>query len=149
MNVDGDLEASSITAIAQDSNDKVFYKVNDDNRLTDVYIKVVDETETVTPGAGVLSATALAKDSSGDLVASVTLAGPAAGAMTFNVTVERYMEATNIWQTAAIGTVTVANGNSAGQSAALIANGSLVNGALYRVTATYNDGSVTSGNFTA
>ena len=108
MNVDGDLEASSITAIAQDSNDKVFYKVNDDNRLTDVYIKVVDETETVTPGAGVLSATALAKDSSGDLVASVTLAGPAAGAMTFNVTVERYMEATNIWQTAAIGTVTVA-----------------------------------------
>ena len=48
-----------------------------------------------------------------------------------------------MWQTAAIGTVTVANGNSAGQSAALIANGSLVNGALYRVTATYNDGSVT------
>ena len=38
------------------------------------------------PGAGVLSATALAKDSSGDLVASVTLTGPAAGAMTFNVT---------------------------------------------------------------
>ena len=69
--------------------------------------------------------------------------------MTFNVTVERYMEATNIWQTAATGTVTVANGNSAGQSAALIANGSLVNGALYRVTATYNGGSVTSGNFTA
>ena len=94
-------------------------------------------------------ACSLPKDSSGDLVASVTLAGPAAGAMTFNVTVERYMEATNIWQTAAIGTVTVANGNSAGQSAALIANGSLVNGALYRVTATYNDGSVTSGNFTA
>ena len=113
-----------------------------------MYIKVVDETETVTPGAGVLSATALAKDSSGDLVASVTLAG-LPQAMTFNVTVERYMEATNIWQTAAIGTVTVANGNSAGQSAALIANGSLVNGALYRVTATYNDGSVTSGNFTA
>ena len=51
-----------------------------------VYVKVVDETETVTPGAGVLSATALAKDSSGDLVASVTLTGPAAGAMTFNVT---------------------------------------------------------------
>ena len=149
VNVDGDLEASSITAIAQDSNDKVFYKVNDDNRLTDVYIKVVDETETVTPGAGVLSATALAKDSSGDLVASVTLAGPAAGAMTFNVTVERYMEATNIWQTAATGTVTVATGNSAGQSAALIANGSLMDGALYRVTATYNGGSVTSGNFTA
>ena len=69
--------------------------------------------------------------------------------MTFNVTVERYMETTNIWQTAATGTVTVANGNSAGQSAALIAGSSLMNGALYRVTATYNGGSVTSGNFTA
>lgn len=32
-----------ITAIAQDSNDRSS-KVNDDNRLTDVYIKVVDET---------------------------------------------------------------------------------------------------------
>ena len=149
VDVDGKLEASTITGIAADQNDQVFYKTNDKGLLTDVYVKVVDETETVTPGAGVLSATALAKDSSGDLVASVTLTGPAAGAMTFNVTVERYMEATNIWQTAATGTVTVANGNSAGQSAALIANGSLVNGALYRVTATYNGGSVTSGNFTA
>ena len=113
VDVDGKLEASTITGIAADQNDQVFYKTNDKGLLTDVYVKVVDETETVTPGAGVLSATALAKDSSGDLVASVTLTGPAAGAMTFNVTVERYMEATNIWQTAATGTVTVANGNSA------------------------------------
>ena len=149
VDVDGKLEASTITGIAADQNDQVFYKTNDKGLLTDVYVKVVDETETVTPGAGVLSATALAKDSSGDLVASVTLTGPAAGAITFNVTVERYMEATNIWQTAATGTVTVATGNSAGQSAALIANGSLMDGALYRVTATYNGGSVTSGNFTA
>ena len=149
VDVDGKLEASTITGIAADQNDQVFYKTNDKGLLTDVYVKVVDETETVTPGAGVLSATALAKDGSGDLVASVTLTGPAAGDMTFNVTVERYMEATNIWQSAATGTVTVANGNSAGQSAALIAGGSLVSGALYRVTATYNGGSVTSGNFTA
>ena len=49
VNVDGDLEASTITAIAKDDNDKVFYKVNDDGRLTDVYVKVVDETETVDP----------------------------------------------------------------------------------------------------
>ena len=49
VDVDGNLEASTITAIAQDSNDKVFYKVNSDGRLTDVYVKIVDETETVDP----------------------------------------------------------------------------------------------------
>ena len=149
ITVDGDLIERDITEIGYDTNDMVFLKVNDRGLLTDVYVKVYDAPETVNPGAGVLSATALTKDGSGDLVASVTLTGPAAGDMTFNVTVERYMEATNIWQSAATGTVTVANGNSAGQSAALIAGGSLVSGALYRVTATYNGGSVTSGNFTA
>ena len=49
VDVDGKLEASTITGIAADKNDQVFYKTNDKGLLTDVYVKVVDETETVDP----------------------------------------------------------------------------------------------------
>ena len=49
VDVDGKLEASTITGIAADQNDQVFYKTNDKGLLTDVYVKVVDETETVDP----------------------------------------------------------------------------------------------------
>ena len=37
------------TAIVEDADDLAFYKTNDDGLLTDVYVKVVDETEGV-PG---------------------------------------------------------------------------------------------------
>ena len=49
MNVDGTLVASDITAIVEDNNDAVFYKLNDKGLLTDVYVKVVDETQPVDP----------------------------------------------------------------------------------------------------
>ena len=50
VTVDGELVQTTINSIARDFNDRVYYKVNDDGRLTDVYVKVVDEAETVTPG---------------------------------------------------------------------------------------------------
>ena len=49
ISVDGKLIASDITAIAEDTNDVVFLKTNDKGRLTEVYIRIVDET--TTPGA--------------------------------------------------------------------------------------------------
>ena len=69
--------------------------------------------------------------------------------MTFDVSVEKYMESTDKWVNVATGNVTVASGNTAGQSAALIVAASVDTGALYRVTATYANGSMTSANFTA
>ena len=50
ISVDGKLIASDITAIAEDTNDVVFLKTNDKGRLTEVYIRIVDETSAVTPG---------------------------------------------------------------------------------------------------
>ncbi|WP_209344379.1 S-layer homology domain-containing protein [Flavonifractor sp. AGMB03687] len=49
ISVDGELTKSDITAITEDDNDQVFFKLSDKGRLTDVYVKVVDATEGVTP----------------------------------------------------------------------------------------------------
>ena len=51
INIDGDLVSTDITAFAEDADDQVFYKTNDKGLLTDVYVKVVDATTPVTPGA--------------------------------------------------------------------------------------------------
>ncbi len=52
VTVDGELVKSDITAISEDSNDQVYLKVDDKGLLTDVYVRVVDTPETVTPGVG-------------------------------------------------------------------------------------------------
>ena len=52
VDVDGNLIASDIGAITDDADDLVAFKVNDDGRLTDVYVKIVDAAENVNPGAG-------------------------------------------------------------------------------------------------
>ena len=52
VTVDGELVKTDITAISEDSNDQVFFKVDDKGLLTDVYVRVVDAPETVTPGVG-------------------------------------------------------------------------------------------------
>ena len=50
ITVDGELVKTDITAISEDSNDQVFFKVDDKGLLTDVYVRVVDTPETVNPG---------------------------------------------------------------------------------------------------
>ena len=87
VNVDGDLEASTITAIAKDDNDKVFYKVNDDGRLTDVYIKVVDETETVTPGTSYAMSNQVVRKASDNTNFAVTFTTETALTATDKVTI--------------------------------------------------------------
>ena len=61
--------------------------------------------------------------------------------------VEQYMTVTDKWVQVATGTVTVATGNTAGQSAALIASGSVGHGTIYRATVTMADGVRTTNNF--
>ena len=49
LTVDGKLVPSDITAIAEDSDDIVFLKVNDKGRLTDVYVQIVDVPTAIGP----------------------------------------------------------------------------------------------------
>ena len=51
IDVDGKLVAGTIDEIAYDEDDMVFVKTDDDGILTNVYIKVIDKAEEVTPGA--------------------------------------------------------------------------------------------------
>ena len=147
ISVGGKLIASDITAIAEDANDVVFLKTNDKGRLTEVYIRVVDETAGVGTTTGSLASAALAKDGSNDLVVGVSLTSAATSAVTGTVVVEQYMTVTDKWVQVATGTVTVATGNTTGQSAALIASGSVVHGTIYRATVTMADGVRTTANF--
>ena len=147
ISVDGKLIASDITAIAEDTNDVVFLKTNDKGRLTEVYIRIVDETTTPGTTTGSLASAALAKSSSGDLVVGVTLTSAATSNVTGTVVVEQYMTVTDKWVQVATGTVTVATGNTTGQSAALIASASVGHGTIYRATVTMADGVRTTNNF--
>ena len=147
ISVDGKLIASDITAIAEDANDVVFLKTNDKGRLTEVYIRIVDETTTPGTTTGSLASAALAKNATNDLVVGVTLTSAATSNVTGTVVVEQYMTVTDKWVQVATGTVTVATGNTAGQSAALIASGSVGHGTIYRATVTMADGVRTTNNF--
>ena len=147
ISVDGKLIASDITAIAEDANDVVFLKTNDKGRLTEVYIRIVDETAGVGTTTGSLASAALAKNATNDLVVGVTLTSAATSNVTGTVVVEQYMTVTDKWVQVATGTVTVATGNTAGQSAALIASGSIGAGTIYRATVTMADGVRTTNNF--
>ena len=50
IDVDGKLVAGTIDEIAYDEDDRVYLKTDDDGILTNVYIKVIDKPEVVTPG---------------------------------------------------------------------------------------------------
>ena len=47
VDVDGNLTTSDITSISEDTDDKVIYTLDDKDRITTVYIKVVDQTSSV------------------------------------------------------------------------------------------------------
>ena len=145
VTVDGELLTSNISAIAKDDNDKVFLKLNDKGLLTDVYVKVVDQPTSVTPGSGVLSSAVLWKDASG-MHATVETTGvlSTTNATSINVVAEEYMKATNTWVPMFTGSVTIAANASSGA----VEIPGAQSGNIYRVTATYQNGSVTSVNFT-
>ena len=73
INVEGDVNAIDVTSIGEDANDLVWFKLNDDDIVTDLYIKVVDTAEGVddTVAAKVTGVSATADRGT----ATVTVAG--------------------------------------------------------------------------
>ena len=146
MNVDGTLVASDITAIVEDNNDAVFYKLNDKGLLTDVYVKVVDQPETVNPGAGVLKSVAISINGAKNMIADVDLTSNApAGGTPVTVKVEKYMESTNTWMEVSTKTLTIAAGTDNG-SVLMLDKSAMANGEIYRVSASYNNDTVSSSS---
>ena len=102
INVEGDVNAIDVTSIGEDANDLVWFKLNDDDIVTDLYIKVVDTAEGVTPPVAGYSATVKASlaqvavkgpDSTGDFNKVKTVAANALVASGYEVT---KVEGTNI-----------------------------------------------------
>ena len=95
INVEGDVNAIDVTSIGEDANDLVWFKLNDDDIVTDLYIKVVDTAEGVTPPVAGYSATVKASlaqvavkgpDSTGDFDKVKTVAANALVASGYEVT---------------------------------------------------------------
>ena len=146
ITVDGELVERDISDIGYDTDDKVFLRTNDKGLLTDIYVKVVDQPETVNPDAGVLKSVAIRVNGSGNLIADVDLTGPApAAGMTVEVVVEKYMQATNTWMEVSTKNLTIASGNANG-SILMLQKSAMENGEIYRVSASYNEGSVSSSS---
>ena len=102
INVEGDVNAIDVTSIGEDANDLVWFKLNDDDIVTDLYIKVVDTAEGVTTPVAGYSATVKASlaqvavkgpDSTGDFNKVKTVAANALVASGYEVT---KVEGTNI-----------------------------------------------------
>ena len=105
IDVDGNLEASDITAIAKDGTDQVFVKTNDKGLLTDVYVKVVDETETVNPGAGTFSAVMGKGTSAGNLTLTVSSTDTTDNTTTFTAKIYAFALASGKDTAVEVGTV--------------------------------------------
>ena len=95
INVEGDVNAIDVTSIGEDANDLVWFKLNDDDIVTDLYIKVVDTAEGVTTPVAGYSATVKASlaqvavtgpDSTGDFDKVKTVAANALVASGYEVT---------------------------------------------------------------
>ena len=95
INVEGDVNAIDVTSIGEDANDLVWFKLNDDDIVTDLYIKVVDTAEGVTTPVAGYSATVKASlaqvavkgpDSTGDFDKVKTVAANALVARGYEVT---------------------------------------------------------------
>ena len=105
VDVDGKLEVSDINSISSDENDIVFFAVDSDDRLTDVYVKVVDETETVNPGAGTFSAVMGKGTSAGNLTLTVSSTDTTDSTTTFTAKIYAFALASGKDTAVEVGTV--------------------------------------------
>ena len=136
IGVDGKLIASDITAIAEDTSDVVFLKTNDKGRLTEVYIRIVDET--TTPGAPTSGHYSINLTNTGSTATVTVTNDQAASKDVTNVKVTMLNTASG---TSA--TFDLADG-SASSSGAYTATFATVNTATYYVTATIDGVTLTS-----
>ena len=136
IGVDGKLIASDITAIAEDASDVVFLKTNDKGRLTEVYIRIVDET--TTPGAPTSGHYSINLTNTGSTATVTVTNDQAASKDVTNVKVTMLNTASG---TSA--TFDLANGTAA-SGAAYTKTFATVNTATYYVTATIDGVTLTS-----
>ena len=52
LDVEGNLSATTIDSLALDANDHVWFKLDDDGMIEEIYVGIVDENSTVTPSVG-------------------------------------------------------------------------------------------------
>ena len=145
ISVDGELTKSDITAITEDDNDQVFFKLSDKGRLTDVYVKVVDTTEGVTPGAGTFSAAMGKGSNAGNLTLTVASTDNTDSTSTFTAKIYAFALASGKDTAVEVGTVGTKTLSAGTQTVAPAISGT-VNTQVYYAVVTMNDGTVLTTN---
>ena len=145
ISVDGELTKSDITAITEDDNDQVFFKLSDKGRLTDVYVKVVDTTEGVTPGAGTFSAAMGKGSNAGNLTLTVASTDNSDSTSTFTAKIYAFALASGKDTAVEVGTVGTKTLSAGTQTVAPAISGT-VNTQVYYAVVTMNDGTVLTTN---
>ncbi len=145
ISVDGELTKSDITAITEDDNDQVFFKLSDKGRLTDVYVRVVDATEGVTPGAGTFSAAMGKGSNAGNLTLTVASTDNSDSTSTFTAKIYAFALASGKDTAVEVGTVGTKTLSAGTQTVAPAISGT-VNTQVYYAVVTMNDGTVLTTN---
>ena len=137
LDVEGNLSATTIDSLALDANDHVWFKLDDDGMIEEIYVGIVDENSTVTPsvGSGITANLAVASN-----VVTLTVSNSGTTATT---AWSAQMKITNT-QTGLVSYVDLGNGVaiSAGASATKTINGNSIN--LYQAIVTINGTTVVS-----
>ena len=145
LTVDGELVKRDITNIALDSNDEVLYKIDDKGLLTDVYVKVVDTPETVTPGAGTFSAVMGKGATAGNLTLTVNSTDLTDSSSTFTAKIYAFALASGKDTAVEVGTV-ASQTLSLGTKTVAPAISGTNNTQVYYAVITMSDGSVVTTN---
>ena len=102
---DGNLEAMDITSVSEDDDDLVFFKTNDDGLVTDLYVKELNDVDTVNPGAGTFSAVMGKGTSAGNLTLTVSSTDTTDSTTTFTAKIYAFALASGKDTAVEVGTV--------------------------------------------
>lgn len=119
--------------------------MNDKGRLTDVYVKVVDTTSGVTPGAGTFSAVMGKGINSGNLTLTVNSTDSSDSTSSFTAKIYAFALASGKDTAVEVGTVSTQTLVSGTQTVAPAISGT-VNTQVYYAVVTMNDGTVLTTN---
>ena len=137
LDVEGNLSATTIDSLALDANDHVWFKLDDDGMIEEIYVGIVDENSSVTPsvGSGISANLAVA---SGVVTLTVTN-----GNTTATTAWSAQMKITNT-QTGLVSYVDLGSGAAiaANSTATKTLNGNSIN--LYQAIVTINGTTVVS-----
>ena len=145
INTAGEVTEISYKSISDRANDIIWFVLKD-GVITTAYVQVVDAPEPIGSGAGKLSSAVLWKSGTHLAVTVNTSAAlDTSSSKNVKIVVEQYMTATDKWISVYTGNVTIAANATTGANTSVVASPADNN--IYRVTATYDGGTVTSNNF--